>query len=293
MKAVCKSIALSGLTLAALGGCDQPKPNCLTSQNPFVFKLTPVSKSETLPGACDAARATLSSFYDDPHVGLSPYYERDKKGQPDYRKGSVAIRTAEFANLVAAAEAHEVEPMAGTVLHSLGVFTTEEPDGDDVCNAPMLSDTRLVLPEVPPVPDDPATTMEDESFDGQPAYDVTRKWSELKVYVTADSFGTQVAAKLQDQWVAPNGGGTCSISYDALGLSPAVSCQKLDPKTEKPLTNPDGTFQLDETLCDPEANPSLGRFSGSGIGPSARTVCDPVIGYCVLQGTVAEFPVLK
>jgi hypothetical protein len=288
VKAVCKSMLVGGLAAVALGGCEQPKPNCLTSQNSFVMKLSEQSKNESVPGACDAAGAGLASFYADPHVGISPYYKRDKKGQPDYRKGSVAIRTAELATFYDNALARDVEPTVST-LHSIGDFNSEEPDSNDICTAPDLADTRVVISELPPVADDPAT-KDDEARPAQRAIDVTRKWRNLQVYITADSFGTQVQADLEDRWVAPTGG-TCTLTYKALGLSPAVSCAKTDPETEVPLTNADGTFQVDPSLCSPDPDPAAGRYFGSGIGPSAKTVCDPAIGYCVLEGTA--FPALK
>ena len=295
MKAVCKHVVLYGLSVAALGGCDQPKPNCTTAQTSFVMKLLedkskPAAQEESIPGACAAANATLESFYADPHVGLSPYYVRDKKGQPDYTKGSVAIRTAELANLVDHAESNDVAASSSTVLSSIGDFSTKEPNGDDLCIAPTLSETRVVTAEVPAVPDDPKTEDEDESAPVQPAVDATLTWSDLKIYVTPDSYGTQVEALLKDVRVAPGGAGTCTRYFRGLGLSPAVDCRKLDDH-DKPIQNPDGTFEIDPTLCDPEPNPALGRFAGSGIGPSARTVCDPVIGYCVLEGET--FPALK
>jgi hypothetical protein len=295
VKAVCKQVVLFGLIVAALGGCDQPKPNCLTSLTPFVMKLLedkskPTAQEESVPGACAAANATLESFYADPLVGLSPYYVRDEKGQPDYNKGSVAIRTAELANLVDTAASHDVEASTDTVLHSIGSFSGKEPDGNDVCTAPTLSATRVVVPAVPPKMDDPTTAMKNERFAGQPAVDATLTWSNVKIYVTADSFGTQVEAFLKDVRVAPGGGGTCTRYYRGLGLSPAVPCYQTD-EDHHPLTNPDGTYQIDPTLCNPEPDPSMMRYAGSGIGPSARTICDPTIGHCVLEGET--FPALK
>lgn len=294
MKAVRTTIALFSLGAAQVGCADQPKPNCLTSQSAFVMKLfedTSQPPTETVPGACEAANATTTAFYQDPSVGLSPYYERDKKGQPDYRKGSIAIRTAELGNLEAAVMERSVPTPATNQMYSLGKFSTSEPDGDDMCTAPQLSETRVVLPELPPVMDDPGTPDEDESEPGQDAVDVTQTWSDLKVYVTPASLGTQMEVKLRDVRVAPGGAGTCTRHYKGVGLSPAVSCVLTDTKTGKPVTNPDGTPVLDPTICDAEPNPDKFRFTGSGISPSAKTVCDQEIGYCVLAGDA--IPVLN
>ena len=282
MKAeLCIHVVLFGLTLAVASGCDQPKPNCLTSLNSFVVKL------ETLaPPTGDCSGVGEASFYEDPHVGLAPFYEQDGKGQPDYRKGSVAVRTAELANLVATAEEHGVQAAPGMVLHSFGKFITDEPDESGMCVAPVLSPTRVVIPPVPAQPDDP-TTEEVDAFPGQRAIDVTRTWSDLRVYVTPDSLGTQAVGIMEDVWRTPTGG-TCTATYKAYALSPAVSCQVDE---EHPVRKADGTFDVDPTKCSPEAEPSKMRFTGSGISPSTKFECNPQIGYCVLAGTT--FPALQ
>ena len=88
------------------------------------------------------------------------------------------------------------------------------------------------------------------------------------MYVTADSFGTQTSATLEDRWRTPEGD-TCTVKYKALGLAPAVSCQVLDAD-EAPIKKPDGTFEVDPTLCNPAADPSKMRYTGSGISPSTN-----------------------
>lgn len=265
-----------------LSGCrDQPAPNCLASTAPFATKLTEVSRAESTPGACAAFGP--ETFNADPSIGMAAYYARDGKGQPAYAKGSLAIRTAEIGSLAATAEGFDVTNTAPDgQLYSFGAFTSGEPDDDGICRVPTLTPTRLVLPELAAVPDDPATEEDDESFPGQEPLDITLTWSNVEVYVTPASFGTQMSGELEDVRRTPDGA-VCTIRYRALGLSPAVSCQAHDEEGE-PLTNPDGTPQLDPTLCDPEANPALGRFLGSGISPSTRYVCDPVIAYCVIDG---------
>ena len=58
---------------------------------------------------------------------------------------------------------------------------------DNICTVPTLSPTRLVLPAIAAIPDDPATPDDDESFPGQaPVVDATLNWSNVRVYVTAD-----------------------------------------------------------------------------------------------------------
>jgi len=268
-----------GCAVAALGGCgEQPKPNCLTTTAPFAVKLI---ERERIPSAC--VQFTPSTFGADPTVGMSAVYERDGKGQPDYFEGSLAIRTAEIGTLLDTAETYGFMNLApGGQPHSLGKFASGRPDDDDLCKVPELSPTRLVLPALPPVPDDPTTEDEDESFPGQDPVDITLTWSNVQVLVTAASFGTQASAELVDERRAPDGS-SCAVRYTAVALAPAVSCQAHDADDEL-LTNPDGTPQLDPALCDPEANPAMGRFFGSGISPNTKFVCDPVIAHCVIDG---------
>jgi hypothetical protein len=276
-----------GLSVASLGllACsDQPKPGCVTSNVPFAVKLIEKSRE----GACDDFGP--DSFNADPTIGVAPFYERDDKGQPDYAKGSVGIQTTELGTLLEHAEAYGFENTADDAqLYSQGDFTVSEPNADNLCPAPELSTTHLVLPELPAVEDDPETEDVDESFPGQPAVDITLEWSNVFVVVTPAIFGTQLQADLTDTRVTPDGD-SCTIEYRAVGLSPAVPCQASDEEGN-PLTHDDGSPQLDETLCDPEPDPSKERFSGSGLSPLARFVCDPVIAYCVVDGD--EVPALK
>jgi hypothetical protein len=267
---------------AALGACaDQPEPACISTVAPFAVRLIEQARSESSLGVCDAFGP--ATFNVDPEVGLSPYYLRDDKGQPDYTHGSLALQTAELGTLVYTAQGFGIENAAPDAqLYSRGDFSSSTPDDQHFCTVPALSPTHVVLPSIPAVPDDPATADADESFPGQAAADVTLTWSNVRVYVTAALFGTQMDADLLDTRVSDTGE-TCAITYKALGLAPAVSCAALDAD-DVPLTNPDGTPQLDPTACDPEADPAKGRALGSGISPSSRFTCDPVTAYCMLEG---------
>jgi hypothetical protein len=271
------------LLLAAGSACaDQPQPNCMVATAPFVFKLIERGdRQESAAGACEAFGP--ESFNAHPIVGAAPFYTRDEKGQPNYDMGSLGIQSSELGTLVENATNFEVENSAADAqLFSFGAFTSSLPDADDVCPVPQLSQAHVALTELAAVEDDPATEDVDESFPGQPAVDVTLEWSNVRVYVTPAIFGSQIQADLLDTRRTPDGA-TCAISYRAMGLSPAVPCQALDAEG-MPLSNGDGSPMLDATLCDPEANPEKQRFTGSGISPSTRYVCDPVIAYCVLDG---------
>jgi hypothetical protein len=275
----------------AFGLCacaDQAKPNCIATTNPFAVKLIELSRAESVPGACGTFGP--ASFNADPEVGLSPYYVRGSDGQPDYDHGSLAVQTAELGSLVYTADGVDIiNGAADGALYSLGAFSGTEPDGDNLCTVPTLSLTHVVLPEIPAVVDDPATMDADESFAGQAAVDAVLDWSNVRVYVTADTFGTQMDGDLVDTRLNL-AGDSCAITYKALGLAPAISCGVTDADGA-PLTNADGSLQIDPDLCDPEANPAEGRPTGSGISPSARYECNPQTAYCMIEGD--SFPALR
>jgi hypothetical protein len=265
-----------GLTAAAAAAsCDQPKPFCIVTPAPFAVRLKEISHT----GNCDEMGP--AGFNADPQVGIAPYYEQDKKGQPDYRRGAIAIQTTELGNLFATAQGMKVKN-TGTEIYSIGDFAESQPDADSICRVPTLSKTHLKLAELAEIPDDPATADEDESFRGQPAQDITLEWSDIKIVVSAALFGTQMQAELTDTRVGEDGQ-TCTYKYRAVGLSPAVPCFKADDEGA-PLMKDDGTYETNPDLCDPEADPENGRFSGSGISPLSDTECDAVTGFCLLRG---------
>ena len=281
----------SRLTAAVLLGCvlggvsecsEQPEPQCITSPVPFAVRLTELERRESTPGSCDDFG--VESFNADPEVGVEPYYARDDEGQPDYDRGSIAIQTAEVGELVFSAEAFGVENQAtdGT-RYSEGAFSAKAPDTHGYCAVPTLSATRVVLPELPAIDDDPDTD-EDESFPGQPAVDIRLAWSKFRVYVTAAYYGTQFEAELRDTRLTQTGE-SCTIVYHAVGLSPAVPCMALDPETGDPLVDEAGAYVLDPSACAPEPDPANDRPTGSGISPGTRYVCDPATAYCLLDGS--------
>lgn len=272
--------ALLGALLIGGGACDdQPKPNCITSPGAYAVKLIERSRDESAPGACDDFGP--DGFNADPEVGMPPFFKKDNKGQPDYAKGSVAIQTYELGALVDTAQTYGADNTGGKI-YSQGDFTSPLPDGDNFCYVPKLSTTHVVLPELPAVPDDPATEDEDESFPGQAAQDITLEWSKIKISVSAAITGTQFQAELVDTRKTPSGD-TCTIRYRAIGLAPAVTCGVSDPDSGMPLTNDAGIPETDVSQCDPNPNTAEG-FLGSGISPSVKYECDPDIAFCMVKG---------
>jgi hypothetical protein len=284
------ALALGLAVVSGLVGCgSQPKVNCQSSTAPFAMKLIPVGTArESAPGACDAFGP--AAFNSDPEVGFISYYATDAKGQPDYAKGSLAVQTTEIGTLFFAAQDAGVDNIAtdGKV-YSMGAYDVTEPDASDICTVSTMSPTHVVLAEIPAVPDDPATPDVDESVPGQPAVDARLDWSNVRVYVTAASFGTQVQGDLIDTRRTPTGE-TCATTYSTVSLAPAVSCRMTDDD-DNPMMNADGTYVVDPTLCDPQADPAKERFTGSGISPNTNYVCAPESGFCMVSGNT--IPALK
>jgi hypothetical protein len=188
------------LSIASSMGCgNQPKVNCQTSTAPFAMRLiVQGTPQESTPGAC--ANFGPATFNSDPEVGFITYFAQDAKGQPDYSKGSVAVQTTEIGNLAfTGPDGADANTATDGKRYSLGAFDVIEPDANDICTAPTLAPTHLALPAVP---DDPTTTAVDESA---PPVDIRLVWSNVRVYVTAASFGTQIQADLVDTRRTPAG----------------------------------------------------------------------------------------
>lgn len=272
-------LALLGAGVS-IGCVDQPRPHCIATTLPFALKLVRGDVVESTPGACDPF---FDTFVVEPRIGLWPYYQSGSDGQPDYDRGSLAIQTADLGSLVYTAQDFGLDNTAPDgQLYSYGDFESSEPDDENFCRVPELSPTHVLLPELMPVPDDPATPDVDESFPGQSPVNSTIVWSNLRVYVTAATFGTQLDATFTDTRVAPTGE-SCAISYSALGLAPAVRCAATDADGNE-IVNADGTFAVDEELCNPQPNLAAGRPTGSGIAPNVSYECDPLTAYCLVTG---------
>jgi hypothetical protein len=255
---------LVAIGAASLAHCDQPRAYCETTSVAYATRLIEKNRVESATGACAALGP--ASFDADPEVSFGSYYPKDDKGQPDYSKGSVAVQTAEISALLAAAQGNGMDNQATDgKQYSLGPFTAAQADDKGFCTAPTLSKTHLVLP---------ASGM-------SPAVDIELTWSNVQVYVTAATIGTQVQADLVDKRVTS--AGTCTITYRVLSLAPAVPCSIPGPEGGS-LMNPDGSFQTNLEACDPQPNPDAGMFLGSGIGPTTAYTCDPTIGWCTIKG---------
>ena len=251
-----KKLFGSTLVLTALvtlfPACEQPKPSCTAGVGAFAAKYTLKSGDEScVPGANGGEI-----------IGLMKYNPslRDDKTHQDFTKASLAIRTTKLGAVAVAAEDMESGASGADATGeptSIGDFSSTTPDEDDVCTVPTLS------------------AAEEQATDMAGTTTIKYEWSNVRLYVTTASPGTQMVGDLTYSETRPDNS-TCSATYSVLGLWPAVSCEaKVDGK---------GTGMADPALCSPTADPAHGRATGSGINPDLekRVACDPKLLLCVL-----------
>jgi len=144
-----------------------------------------------------------------------------------------------------------IDPDAPNQPNSVGELMTDAPGEDNFCEVPTLTPARL-----------------ESRYGGvsKAPVSLTYEWSDLRIYNTPEIPGTQFTAELR---YSENG---CTAEYKVKGIWPVVTCATAG----KP----------DDSKCDPNADPSVGRYRGSGINPTFPVKCDPVALFCVLTGEV-------
>jgi hypothetical protein len=295
--------ALSVLGLFATG-CDQPSPKCSIARGQFAARYTLVSGT----GEC----ATLVGDTLTADVYYEPISEDNQR--PNLERPYVSITSDTLAGIYYHA--------AGRALanpedkhYALGKFEKQEPSGD-FCVLPVLLPARVRLPALDPVEDmcNPAP--------GEPAIDVSYTWSNVKVYVTPDAYGTQLAADLT---YTKDG---CTAQYRMIAVYPVVACgvdttvadpapatdpdagaadagiaQGMDAAADMDAAEPENDGSAEDPASDgacPPAEPEPGAqvpddslcasSPGSGINPDFALACDPTLLLCVLK---SEPPSLK
>lgn len=242
------SLGLSVL-LASAAGCEQPPAACTAGHGGFAVKYTLKPGSKTGTGTCDTLLGEV--------IGVEKYNPSDPSDplKQDLSTVRLRIRSSTIGELTVAAEEAGVS-LEGQSASSLGEFASATPDENNICVVPSMSEASISIPEGGSVP----------------AANVTYAWSNVRIYVTTAHPGTQLTADLVFT------DGECSATYTALGLWPAVSCEVED-------ADGNGTGAIDPALCSPEADPSAGRETGSGINPDFRdrVVCDPDLKLCILK----------
>lgn len=238
------------------------------------------------------------------------YYEpiSEQNARPDPNRPLVSITADSLAGVLGAA-AGRADGNTEDKTYALGEFAKLEPSGD-FCVVPSLSPARVRLPALEPVED------MCNPLPGEPAVDITYTWSDVRVYVTPDAYGTQFAANLT---YTKDG---CTAQYRVTSLYPAVPCGvEITAAAPAPATDPDGgatdagisqgmdaAADMDAAEpdteggsmdpaesdggCeegDPPAGPQMpddslcASTAGSGLNPAFAMSCDPNLLLCVLR----------
>jgi hypothetical protein len=110
----------------------------------------------------------------------------------------------------------------------------------------------------------------------EPSVDVHYAWSDVRFHVSAAAPGTQWAATVKYT------SGTCSATYEAIGVFPAVTCAVLDDD-DNPIREPDGTLRVDPRKCgQPDS------FTLLALDESFPVSCDKASGLCLLDATSGD-----
>ena len=237
--------AAVGALVAAAYGCDQPKPKCAAGRGAFVA----VYKNVSGPADCGKLKAEK--------LGFSTYNPTGPtEAKPNLDIASIAIQSESLGTLVDTAEsAGSVDKDPTHKPYGLGFFSTPTPEGD-FCTVPTLTVATQSIPEVKK---DLA-----KKIAASPATTVSYAWSNVKLYVTSASLGTQFTADL----TLTTDGVACG--YRVLGMYPYVGCSKPNPADEKsPLP--------DERACSPDADESPSVTCASNA-ECFSNICDQ--GFC-------------
>ncbi|WPB75004.1 hypothetical protein KYC5002_39160 [Archangium violaceum] len=243
------------LLVSTLSACDplQQDPQCVVARAVSDGSTGSFATSYTLAPGGDA---TASCAHLKPEsVGLQKYFSQDPNARdrdPNV-KDRVGIRSQPWWVV---SKKYTVDPDATVQRYAVGDLTTDAPGPDNYCEVPRFdTSSRVELRSV---------TV------GEPGLSLTYAWSNVRIYNTPEIPGTLFVADLT---YTENG---CEAKYKVKGIWPVVSCAT----SGKP----------DESKCDPNADPSVGRLRGSGINPSFAVKCDPDALICVLKDPSAAFP---
>lgn len=308
--------ALGSLIVAASNCADQREPECTSpAAGHFPTRLT----ATNIPPGCEGE--DLKAIV----VATRSYYVLDGDGNVDYDEPfNVAIQTIEMGEqFIGLEDAEEfdvngeaVNRLAGGVsaasliennkLYAYGRFTTPRPDGNDQCYIPTTQPAVLESPGLVQViiPDDPTTeeveTDDPETMDvveteeivpEEPGFRYEAQWSNITFLVSTAYPGVQFAGTLV--YTRPHStvpGMSCSITYDAVGVSAVNTYDCSTPDQDDPETpeNENAPYYraegYNQALCGAEADFSQGITIGAGINPDFPIECDPDTKLCLLRG---------
>jgi uncharacterized membrane protein YgcG len=280
-------VALGGLASAFLS-CTQTPAACQVglagSGHGYAVAYTPVG---TMPACATAPGFSVAQLGD--IIGMESYHPATADGSTyNVHITTVALQSDTLGNEMLAYAGYMPpgnDTTMGDHAYALGTFANENPDANQQCQVDNIQPAIQKFTAVAAEPAGPM--MMPPALPALPADAWEYQWSNMQVYVTAADQGVQFAADLTLTETTGANGASCAVQYHAIGLWPAVSC-----------TDMNGNPDLD--MCNPCAEPNLGRATGSGISPDALTACVQIFAqsdprgayYCVLAGT-SDPPVLN
>lgn len=302
---IAKQLLIVAAALGATGliSCSIPKPECTVGQSGYLGGLSGNDYLAFAVRYIPKDAGSTCPVMTGEMVGMQSYHpakEGDEQNR-DFSKTTIAIRTQSSGELFWMME-DLVDPELARVEkpNAEGPFVAAEPDSTDFCQVNEITESRVNFPGSLVPLADPGCTMDEECPDAtgvasstcqlidaanevracsvvyEPT-DLIYHWSNVQVYVTAGSLGTQFKADVE---IIING---CAAQYTAVGMWPAVDCTDyylgtFEPKDILCDPDPDPTGERDPLpLTDPETGQKIGiqRPFGSGINPDfGPTKCD-------------------
>lgn len=169
-----------------------------------------------------------------------------KYNPPGEETQTVALQPDALFQLVGKDEDESHSPI------SLGALNQDMPGEDGFCRVQDVSEGR-------------------QQVTAEPEVDVRYAWSDVRFHVSAAAPGTQWLATVQYTE------GSCSATYEAVGVFPAVSCHVRNDDGDLEF-NPDGSPRTDATLCGKPDYDTLLALDGS-----FPIRCDAASALCVLD----------
>jgi len=249
--------------------CEQPPLLCEVASGPYAMKYFPKDPANDclgLPGEL---------------VGMSVYNPpKGDNREIDATRATVAVQNNSMGVLVddALNTAGAKDPNADHKPYSFGDYSAR-PDANDLCTAANLDLARQDIPET-------QYTDVNGSAAIYPRTSLVHEWKNLQLYMTFAAPGSAATGEvtMTRETTDPMTGtiDTCSVTYEAIGLFPAVGCESAA-----------APGMPDDALCCANADAAAGRPFGSGIHPDFRTKCDPALLQCVLDWNPGDaFPPL-
>jgi hypothetical protein len=210
--------SLLALAMLALAGCDatQPAPLCRAQTAQYGARYI---VEGTPQGACTGKVLTGEL--------LNLQYYRAPLEEAAGTT-SVAIEPQSVADAVKAGA-------TGTE-YSIGRYTANQPDGENLCRAPTLSQTSIMVGANP----------------------ISYQWSNVQMMVTPVSNNIHFGADLVRR------DGDCTVTYKVSAVYPAKYCG--DGRDQMGMPDPT-TGKADPTACD-------ATILGSGLSPDLAYQCD-------------------